>query len=231
MYRFGPTRRKMKIGGQFGLEGKIMLGPGESSPMSPRASLPSRISRATPRTPSPRLRPADARTAAASQTLQRWLTHFARPWRHASAARSNSSSLAPALLSLLRLSLRRRSLRPGLAQVPLHRRVQELAVRVVAEDGLAYQAASSRLWRDHRVFVPLATVQNSVEAAGGKKGGQHLDHLPRRGAGSFLRLSGHRRDVRRAILHPSAWWTIAATTAWPSASWGTTRAKRTSADS
>ncbi len=80
------------------------------------------------------------------------------------------------------------------------RRVQELAVRVVAEDGLAYQAASWRLWRDHRVFVPSASIQNWVEAAGGKKGRQHLDHLPRQGAGRFLRLSGHRRDVRRAIL-------------------------------
>jgi hypothetical protein len=62
------------------------------------------------------------------------------------------------------------------------RRVQQLAVRLVAEDGLPYQAASWHLWRDHRVFVPYATIQNWVEAAGGKKEGQHLDHLPRRGA-------------------------------------------------
>jgi hypothetical protein len=63
------------------------------------------------------------------------------------------------------------------------RRVQQLAVRLVAEDGLPYQAASWHLWRDHRVFVPYATIQNWVEAAGEKKDGQHLDHLPRRGAG------------------------------------------------
>jgi transposase len=62
-------------------------------------------------------------------------------------------------------------------------RVQQLAVRLVAEDGLPYQAASWHLWRDHRVFVPYATIQNWVEAAGGKKAGQHLDRLPRRGAG------------------------------------------------
>ena len=47
-------------------------------------------------------------------------------------------------------------------------RVIALAVRVVVEDGLAYRNASWHLWRDHRVFVPLATIQNWVEA-GGKK--------------------------------------------------------------
>jgi hypothetical protein len=49
------------------------------------------------------------------------------------------------------------------------RRVQDLAVRLVAEDGLPYRTASWHLWRDHRVFVPWATIQNWVEAAGGKK--------------------------------------------------------------
>jgi len=63
------------------------------------------------------------------------------------------------------------------------RRVQRLAVRLVAEDGLPYQAASWHLWRDHRVFVPYATIQNWVEAAGGKKGRHHLDGLPRPCAG------------------------------------------------
>jgi transposase len=48
-------------------------------------------------------------------------------------------------------------------------RVMALAVRAVVEDGLPYRAASWRLWRDHRVFVPFATIQNWVEA-GGKKG-------------------------------------------------------------
>lgn len=48
-------------------------------------------------------------------------------------------------------------------------RVVALAVRLVVEDGLVYRAASWHLWRDHRVFVPFATIQNWVEA-GGKKG-------------------------------------------------------------
>lgn len=41
-----------------------------------------------------------------------------------------------------------------------------LAVRLVVEDGLPYRMASWHLWRDYRVFVPFATVQNWVEAAG-----------------------------------------------------------------
>ncbi|MBP7686486.1 MAG: hypothetical protein KA765_01200 [Thermoflexales bacterium] len=56
---------------------------------------------------------------------------------------------------------------------PPHRhythRVMALAIRLVAEDGLPYRNASWTLWRDHRVFVPFATIQNWVEA-GGKKG-------------------------------------------------------------
>ena len=48
-------------------------------------------------------------------------------------------------------------------------RVMALAVRSVVEDGLAYRNACWRLWRDHRVFVPFATIQNWVEA-GGEKG-------------------------------------------------------------
>jgi len=47
-------------------------------------------------------------------------------------------------------------------------RVISLAVRLVAEDGLPYRTASWHLWRDHRVFVPFATIQNWVEAAGEK---------------------------------------------------------------
>lgn len=50
-------------------------------------------------------------------------------------------------------------------------RVVALAVRVVVEDGLPYRAASWHLWRDHRVFVPYATIQNWVEAGGKKSGG------------------------------------------------------------
>lgn len=42
------------------------------------------------------------------------------------------------------------------------------AVRLVVEDGLPYRAASWHLWRDHRCFVPWATIQNWVEASGEK---------------------------------------------------------------
>jgi hypothetical protein len=62
-------------------------------------------------------------------------------------------------------------------------RVVALAVRLVIEDGLPYQAASWHLWRDHRVFVPFATIQNWVEA-GGEKGGQpNVDCLSQLGPG------------------------------------------------
>ena len=47
--------------------------------------------------------------------------------------------------------------------------VVNLAVRLVVEDGLPYRPASWHLWRDHRVFVPWATIQNWVEATGEKK--------------------------------------------------------------
>ncbi len=63
------------------------------------------------------------------------------------------------------------------------RRVQQRAVRLVAEDGLPCQAASWSLWRDHRVFVPCATIQNWVEAAGEKMRRDDARRLPRRGAG------------------------------------------------
>ena len=48
-------------------------------------------------------------------------------------------------------------------------RVVHTAVRLVVEDGLPYRTASWHLWRDHRVFVPFATIQSWVED-GGKKG-------------------------------------------------------------
>jgi hypothetical protein len=82
------------------------------------------------------------------------------------------------------------------------RRVQDLAVRVVVEDGLPYQSAEWHLWRDHRVFVPWATIQNWVEASGEKKDRRHHHHLPRRDLGRLLRLPGHRRTVRRPLLRP-----------------------------
>ena len=74
-------------------------------------------------------------------------------------------------------------------------RVMALAIRIVVEDGMAYRNASWQLWRDHRVFVPFATIQNWVEA-GGKKGertmGKRLSGL---GAQRFLRLPRRRRAV------------------------------------
>ncbi len=62
-------------------------------------------------------------------------------------------------------------------------RVIDLAVRLVVEDGLPYRVASWSLWRDHRVFVPFATIQNWVEA-GGKKGREtYWRRVPRLGVG------------------------------------------------
>ncbi len=59
-------------------------------------------------------------------------------------------------------------------------RVVALAVRLVVEDGLPYQAASWHLWRDHRVFVPFATIQNWVEARGKKAADRiEADYLDR----------------------------------------------------
>lgn len=67
-------------------------------------------------------------------------------------------------------------------------RVIQMAVRLVVEDSLPYRPASWHLWRDHRVFVPFATIQNWVEA-GGKKGTRdHGRGLLGLGAGGFLGL-------------------------------------------
>ena len=57
-------------------------------------------------------------------------------------------------------------------------RVIDLAVRLVVEDGLPYRPASWHLWRDHRVFVPFATIQHGVEAGGKKGAGPHGHRLP-----------------------------------------------------
>jgi hypothetical protein len=51
------------------------------------------------------------------------------------------------------------------------------------EDGLPYQAASWHLWRDHRVFVPFATIQNWVEGGGKKGRPPNVDDLSRLGPG------------------------------------------------
>jgi len=71
-------------------------------------------------------------------------------------------------------------------------RVIDLAVRLVVEDGLPYRPTSWHLWRDHRVFVPFATIQNWVEAGGKKGAGAHGHRLPGLGAGGFLGLCGRR---------------------------------------
>ena len=57
-------------------------------------------------------------------------------------------------------------------------RVVQAAVRLVVEDGLPYRSASWHLWRDHRVFVPFATIQNWVEAGGEKGGRRHPRGVP-----------------------------------------------------
>ena len=69
-------------------------------------------------------------------------------------------------------------------------RVIDLAVRLVVEDGLPYRPASWHLWRDHRVFVPFATIQNWVEAGGKKGAGAHGHGLPGLGVGGFFGLCG-----------------------------------------
>jgi predicted nucleic-acid-binding Zn-ribbon protein len=71
-------------------------------------------------------------------------------------------------------------------------RVIDLAVRLVVEDGLPYRPASWHLWRDHRVFVPFATIQNWVEAGGKKGAGAHGHGLPGLGLGGFFGLCRRR---------------------------------------
>ena len=80
----------------------------------------------------------------------------------------------------------------GLAAPGSHytNRVVSAAVRSVVEDGLPYRTASWHLWRDHRVFVPAATVQNWVEASGEKSPGQGRRRVPRRRPGGVQRIRG-----------------------------------------
>ncbi len=70
-------------------------------------------------------------------------------------------------------------------------RVIHTAVRLVVEDGLPYRSASWHLWRDHRVFVPFATIQNWVEAGGKKSRRRHHRRVSGPGPGGLLRV--HRR--------------------------------------
>jgi hypothetical protein len=75
------------------------------------------------------------------------------------------------------------------------RRVVDTAVRLVVEDGLPYRTAEWALWRDHRVFVPFATIQNWVEAGGEKGGATGPDRAPRLGTRRLLGLHRRRRVV------------------------------------
>jgi hypothetical protein len=71
----------------------------------------------------------------------------------------------------------------ALPKVHYTHRVVSVAVRLVVEDGLPYQAASWHLWRDHRVFVPYATIQNWVEVGGKKGSPPNGSRVPRLGPG------------------------------------------------
>jgi hypothetical protein len=71
-------------------------------------------------------------------------------------------------------------------------RVIDLAVRLVVEDGVPSRPARWHLWRDHRVFVPCATIQNGVEAGGKKGAGAHGHGLPGLGLGGFFGVGGRR---------------------------------------
>jgi hypothetical protein len=71
-------------------------------------------------------------------------------------------------------------------------RVVATAVRLVVEDGLPYRSASWHLWRDHRVFVPFATIQNWVEAAGEKRRTARRKRVSPGGPEGLQRLHRHR---------------------------------------
>ena len=75
------------------------------------------------------------------------------------------------------------------------KRVVATAVRVVVEDGLPYREASWHLWRDHRVFVPFATIQNWVEAAGKKRSRAGRRRISPVGAGDVFGIHRRRRVV------------------------------------
>ena len=75
------------------------------------------------------------------------------------------------------------------------RRVVDTAVHLVVEDGLPYRTASWSLWRDHRVFVPYATIQDWVEAGGEKGTTADRDRAPRLGVEGLLGLPRRRRAV------------------------------------
>jgi hypothetical protein len=78
---------------------------------------------------------------------------------------------------------------------PYTHRVIDRAVRLVVEDGLPSRPARWHLWRDHRVFVPFATIQPWVEAGGKKGAGAPGPGLPGRGLGGFCGLCRRRCSV------------------------------------
>ena len=107
------------------------------------------------------------------------------------------------------------------------KRVVDMAVRLVIEDGLPYRAASWSLWRDHRVFVPYATIQNWVEDGGKRHRGESppitsTGHSPTSQAISPLTSCMTARSVscRSSITAPS--------NGCPTTSWTATRPKSTS---
>jgi hypothetical protein len=71
-------------------------------------------------------------------------------------------------------------------------RVMDLAGRLVGEDGLPYRPARWPLGRDHRVLVPVATLQTWVEAGGKKSAGAPGPGRPGLGVGGFFRVRGCR---------------------------------------
>src|SRR5262249_56837351 len=80
-------------------------------------------------------------------------------------------------------------------------RVIDLAVRLVVEDGLPYRPARWHLWRDHRVFVPCATMQNWVEAGGEKGAGAPGYRFSSLGVGRFFGRFGCRWTLFGCPLH------------------------------
>src|SRR5262245_46063250 len=185
----GFSRRKMKLGGRLDVEVPAMYGPGEYVPdvtegitraedlPKPRIEQRSRNYQARR---CPRCGARAGRYATATRTLHD--LGDPRAGRPIDLVVTFSRHHCPACDLFFPADL------ADLAdpRCQYTRRVQDLAVRLVVEDGLPYQTAAWHLWRDHRVCVPFATIQNWVEAAGEKKASDHPDHLPGRGAGRLL---------------------------------------------
>ena len=136
--------------------------------------------------------------------------------------------LRPSIAARLPAMLPRRPVRPGLAQVPVHPPRPATGRPLGGRGRSALPSASWHLWRDHRVFVPYATIQNWVEAAGEKKADELVDRptSTRRWPTSPATWPSTRSTTAPSASSRS--WTTAGTTAWPSGSWTTTRLKTTS---